>query len=143
MLAAMELVLRSNARSELERWLAALHAADQQVPSTREKGAVVVPLKVVRTPVTKPVLVNHRPRRMLTAALTIGVVLLGADRAWEWWGSAAAETVAEVAPQVATVAAAPAVPDAPHAVVEVGDVQLTVQEEEKPSVQTEPPALEV
>jgi len=130
MLAAMELVLRSNARSELERWLAALHAADHQVPSTREKGAVVVPLKVVRTPVTKPVAVSRRPRRVLTAALTLAVLALGADRAWESWGSAAAETVADA-------------PGPRRAIVEVGEVQLMVQEEEQPSVQVEPPALEV
>ncbi len=133
LLAAMELVLRSNARSELERWLAALHEADQQVPSTREKGAVVVPLKVVRTPVTKPVPASRRPRRWITAALAAALLMVGADRAWEWWGSAAAQPVSEPPPLAEP---------RPSVEVDVGEVQMLVNEE-PPSVAVEPPAFEV
>ncbi|MBL8949454.1 MAG: serine/threonine protein kinase [Myxococcaceae bacterium] len=145
MLAAMEVVQRSNARSELERWLAQLHQADQRVPATREKGAVVVPLKVVRTPVTKPVPARAKPRRWLTAALTASVLLLGADRAWETWGTAAAEpaataTAPSAPPPVAaeTFTPPPIVIVAPPQVVSPAEPVVTRLE---PS-QTEPAQLQ-
>jgi hypothetical protein len=90
LLAAIEVVLRAGARSELERWLAVLHEADHDVPPTREKSSVV-PLKVVRTAPTKPAVVPRRvPKRRLAAAAAALVVLgFGAQRAWLWWSELA------------------------------------------------------
>jgi serine/threonine-protein kinase len=92
LLSAMELALRTNARSELERWLAQLHQVDHQRPPTREATAAVLPLKVVRTPATRR---NPTPRRrLLWAALAASASALAADRAWEHWGRAATPSAA-------------------------------------------------
>ncbi|MBK7857014.1 MAG: serine/threonine protein kinase [Archangiaceae bacterium] len=144
LLAALELVMHSNARGELERWLGQLYEADREQPPTRERTAPVVNLRASRTPITRRTVAPRR--RMWWAAVAAGVLALGADRAWRLWGSAAAQTASfaatSVQPMTAKVAPAPTVASAGASMrlptMQLGEVDVVIEEEAPPVIQPLP-----